>query len=74
MSIAKTLIQKEIARHIRAIHGRKDYISDGKDLLADKTLKKPEKDELNNGIKNASISITESEKAIKELEADLKKL
>lgn len=74
MSIAKTLIQKEIARHTRAIHGRKDYITDGKDLLSDKNLKKPEKDELENGIKNAKISISESEKAIKELERDLKKL
>ena len=74
MSIAKTLIKKEIARHIRAIHGRKNYVSDVNDLLTDKELKKSDKDDLNNAIKNAKIAITESEKSIEELKADLKKL
>lgn len=73
MSIAKTLIQKEIARFKRGISfcNERIKIVSAKDSPASKKLTK---DELAATIKDRKTDISSFEKAIKELETDLKKL
>lgn len=76
MSIAKTLIQGEIARYKRGVSRREASV---KALIKEQKAQKNAKDETvpidhSEGIKLLNGDIEIATKAIKELEADLKKL
>lgn len=70
MSIAKTLIQKEIAKYKRVIPDRESNIKRYKKLMKDPK----NKIDFNGSIDHDNNDITLAKKYIKELEADLKKL
>ena len=73
MSISKLLIQKEIDKYTRGINFCKKIIK----AVSDKDsppYKKLTKDELAENIKHRKVEISDYEKAIIELKADLKKL
>lgn len=74
MSIAKTLIQKEIERQERAIKSKNFRIADLKNDLKKAKDKKLGHNLIDDAIAAYQDSIPLNEKHIKELETDLKKL
>lgn len=70
MSIAKTLIQKEIAKYKRVIPERESSIANKEKLMEDPKNKV----DFSKAIKYNKYDIVLAKKYIKELEADLKKL